>query len=64
MTTIKESSWVHLTLVQVIHVIPQWASEGAPTISQYTFIKYVGVSSNSTTVEATKFVRLDIFRMR
>jgi hypothetical protein len=53
--TIKESNRVHLTLVQVLHAIPRRASMGGPTLSHYTFVKHGGVSSNSVTIEATKF---------
>jgi hypothetical protein len=54
--TIKESSWAHHTLVQIFLVIPWWASVGGPTLSQCTSVKHSGLSSNSMTVEATKFV--------
>jgi hypothetical protein len=54
--TIKELSRAHRTLVQVFHVIPGRASmSGSHTIPKSP-VKYSGVSSNSVTVEATKFV--------
>ncbi len=55
MMSIKESSQAHLMLVQVFHAIPRWASVGRPTLSHCTPVRYGGVSSNSATVEATKF---------
>jgi hypothetical protein len=58
MTTIKESSRAHLTLVLVFHVIPRRAFVGDPRTIPYTSVKYGGVSSNSTIIEATKFASL------
>jgi hypothetical protein len=52
---IKESSWAHLTLVLVFHTIHQWAFVGGPHTIPYTSVRYGRVSSNSVTVEATKF---------
>jgi hypothetical protein len=53
--TIKESSRVHRTLVQVFHTIPRRASMGGLDIVPMSPVKYSGVSSNSVTIEATKF---------
>jgi hypothetical protein len=53
--TIKELSQAHLTLVHVFHAILQRASIGGSCTIPYTPVKYGGVSSNSATVEATKF---------
>jgi hypothetical protein len=53
--TITELSHAHLTLVHVFHMIPHWASMGSPHTIPYTSVRYGKVSSNSATVEATKF---------
>jgi hypothetical protein len=56
MTTIKESSRVHLTLVYVFHV---YASADTPwvahALSRVSPMRYGRVSSKSATVEASKF---------
>jgi hypothetical protein len=44
-----------------VSIDTQWV---ARTLSHYTPVKYGGVSSNSATVEASKFVGLYIARMR
>jgi hypothetical protein len=54
-TTIIESSRAHCTLVQVFHAIPHQASVGGTHTIPKSPVKYSGVSSNSATVEATKF---------
>jgi hypothetical protein len=54
-TTIKQSSRVHHILVLVFHMIPCGASVGGLHTIPMSFMKYSGVSSNSTTVEAIKF---------
>jgi hypothetical protein len=56
MMTIKESSWFHLTLAHVFHVIPRRASVGGSYTIPYTPSRYGRVSPNSTTTKATKFV--------
>jgi hypothetical protein len=62
--TIKESSQTHRILVQVFHVIPHRASVGDSHTIPMSPMKYNGVSFNSATVEATKFVGLHKFCMR
>jgi hypothetical protein len=56
MTTIKESSWDHLTLVHVFHAIYTldypWVSHALSLLSSK---RYGRVSSNSATEEATQF---------
>jgi hypothetical protein len=57
MTTIKESSQAHLTLVHVFHA---YASVDSPwtahALSRVSPMRYGRVLSNSVTVEASKFV--------
>jgi hypothetical protein len=58
MTTIKESSRAHLTLVHIFHA---YASADTPwtahALSRVSPVRYGRVSSNSATVEASKFTR-------
>jgi hypothetical protein len=53
-TTIKESSRAHHTLVQVFHTLPHQVYVGGPHTIPKSPMKYGGVSSNLATVEATK----------
>jgi hypothetical protein len=63
-TTIKESSRAHHTLVQVFHMIPHRTSVGGPHTIPMSPVEYGGVSSNSATIEATKFMGPHKSRMR
>jgi hypothetical protein len=63
--TIKESGWVLPHPSVIFHVKTSMGSPWvARTLSHCTFVKWGKLSSNSATVEATKFMRSHKSRMR